>query len=84
MTSIRRLFKRLKRFFMKDKTPAWIYSEIEKRQNQAALRDFLARRGICKEKQIAVPTLKKVENKDANTPWRVTMGNLYPDLSEFQ
>ena len=83
MDTIRGIVNRLRRMFKTDRTPAWVYQEIEKRQNQAALKQFLARRKTVINPR-EEPRLQKVQNIDANRVWRVKMLNLYPDLTEFK
>ena len=83
MDFIRPLVKRLRRILKRDETPSWVYVEIEKRQNRAALKQFLARRkAVSSPKE--EPRLQKVQNIDANRVWRVKMLNIYPDLTEFK
>ena len=83
MDTFRSIVKRLRGIFKRDKTPAWVYQEIEKRQNQAALKQFLARRKAVSSPR-EEPRLKKVQNIDANRVWKVKLLNLYPDLTEFK
>ena len=83
MDFLRQIVKRLRRILKRDETPSWVYVEIEKRQNRAALKQFLARRkAVSSPKEEA--RLQKVQNIDANRVWRVKMLNIYPDLSEFK
>ena len=83
MDTFRSIAKRLRRILKRDKTPAWIYQEIEKRQNKAALKQFIARRKAVSSPR-EEPRLQKVQNIDANRVWRVKMLNIYPDLTEFK
>ena len=83
METIRGIVNRLRRMFKTDRTPAWIYVEIEKRQNQAALKQFLARRQVSKPRKETL--LPKINNVDANrSTWKVKLLNIYPDLTEFK
>ena len=84
MDTIRGIVNRLRRMFKTDRTPAWIYSEIEKRQNQAALKQFLARRTVDSKPRTET-LLPKINNVNANrSTSKVKLLNLYPDLTEFK
>ena len=65
MDFIRPIVKRLRRILKRDETPSWIYKEIEKRQSQAALKQFLARRTVDSrtKKETLLP---KINNLNAN------------------
>ena len=84
MDFLRQIVRRLRRTLKRDKTPAWVYQEIEKRQNKAALKQFLARRKAVSSPS-EEPRLQKVQNVDANrSTWKVKLLNIYPDLTEFK
>ena len=85
MDTIRGIVNQLRRMFKTDRTPAWVYQEIEKRQNQAALKQFLARRKAVDSKPRKETLLPKIQNVDANrSTSKVKLLNLYPDLTEFK
>jgi hypothetical protein len=65
---LRKLLRFIRRVFKKDHTPDLVDEEIEKRQRQAALKAFFARRGV----------------EWPRPRYRVKLNNLYPDLTEFQ
>ena len=70
--------------FKTDRTPAWVYQKIEKRQNQAALKQFIARRTVD-SKPRKETLLPKINNVNANrSTSKVKLLNLYPDLIEFK
>ena len=67
MDCIRPLVKRLRRILKRDETPSWIYKEIEKRQSQAALKQFLARRTVDSrtKKETLLPKINNLNVKAA-------------------
>ena len=84
MDFIRPIVKRLRRILKRDETPSWIYKEIEKRQSQAALKQFLARRTVDSrtKKETLLP---KINNLNANrSTSKVKLLNLYSDLTDFK
>ena len=67
MDFLRPIVKRLRRILKRDETPSWIYKEIEKRQTQAALKQFLARRTVDSrtKKETVLPKINNLNVKAA-------------------
>ena len=82
MDFIRPIVKRLRRILKRDETPSWIYKE--KRQSQAALKQFLARRTVDSrtKKETLLPMINNL-NANRSTS-KVKLLNLYPDLTDFK